>query len=97
MPDRTIGLTPEIQTLLDEVYRGADASAAKDYLNKYIWVALWQHVNKLVSDKPSVENMMEHRASIKACLRMAQDLRLEMTSAKHASEKLKELYDRSTI
>ena len=93
--ERTIGVTPEIQGILDKIYEGADASAAKDYLNEYIWVALWSHVNKLANVDPTFENLMEQRSNIKACLRMAQDLKLEMASAKAASQKLKEIYDRA--
>lgn len=89
---RTSGLDAETQGLLDEIYKGADASAAKEYLNKYIWVAIWGHVQALCKCEPRLENLLEHRAALKSCMNLAHDLNLRIINTQAASDKLRELY-----
>lgn len=96
-PDRTRGLDPRIQEMLDEVYKGADASSAKQFLDKYIWAKIWGHVMAIANCKPEMSELLHHRASIKAALVMAQDLNLEIANAKAASDRLRHLYDAKKI
>src|SRR5689334_4910017 len=90
--ERTIGFDQEIQAALDTIYAGADASSAKEFLDKYIWTKLWNHVRFLCTCKPTLEELLMHREALKSCMDMAHDLNLRMKSAKYAADKLKALY-----
>lgn len=85
---------PTDQDILDASWRGRDASSGKAYVEKYIWMRLWRAVTALANCPPDLPTLLEHRSEIRAHMRMAQEMNLDIQNADAAVKRLRAMYEK---
>lgn len=84
----------DIDSLLSEIQKGADASSARTWLDKYLWLKIWQTV-RMISNVPPDQlstTLVALKYRLSELLLIAQETGLDMVNAQNAADRLKKLY-----
>lgn len=89
-----IGASPEesVETLFARARKGGGADSAREYMGGYMWARLWKAVTRIANCPPDLSTLLMYRAEIAVCMKISQEMQLDMANANVAAEKIKKLF-----
>lgn len=93
------GANPEdaAEVLLSKARKGAAAEGARGYFGDYLWARLWKAVTGVANCPPELNTMLMFRAEIHTCMKMAQDMQLDLANAEIAVKRIKALFSTKPV
>lgn len=81
-----------IENLLAKARKGAGAESGRKYIGDYLWARLWKSVTSIANCPPEINSLLMYRAEINACMKMAQEMQLDLVNAEMVTKRMKELF-----
>lgn len=85
-------VTPEILAAVALARKGAGAEGAQQYLGNKLWERLWKAITNMANCKPDLPTMMMYKSEIAVCMKLAQDMQIDIMHSREALAKVRELF-----
>lgn len=92
MVDQDQSVEDSAETLYIKARKGATAEGAQQYMGDYLWARLWRAVTSIANCPPDVNVLLQLRAEVHVCIKIAQDLQLDIANAEIALSKIKKIF-----
>lgn len=92
MADQEQSPTDSAEALLAKARRGAGADSAREYFGDYLWARLWRSITLVANCPPDLNQLLMYRSEISTCMKLAQDMQLDLVNAEVAIQKMKKLF-----
>lgn len=86
-----------VDALLAKARKGVGAEGAKEYYGGYLWARLWKSITSIANCPPDLSSLLMYRADIAVCMKIAQEMQLDMINAEVATKRMKELFSAKPI
>jgi len=83
---------PKPEDLLAQARKGAGAEGARHYLKDLLWAKMWASITQIVNCPPDLNTLLTIRADIKALMKLAQEMQIDMVQAEQAVAMLNKLF-----
>lgn len=80
------------EALLTKARKGSGAEGAREYVGDYLWARLWRSVTGIANCAPDINALLMYRAEINACMKLAQDMQIDLVNAEVAVKKIKNMF-----
>lgn len=80
------------EALLAKAKKGAGAESAQEYFGNYLWARLWKAITSVANCPPDLNSLLLYRSEIATCMKIAQDMQLDLVNAEVATAKIKQLF-----
>lgn len=88
------GAPPEdsVEALVIKATKGARAEGGRDYIGNFLWARLWQAVTRIANCPPDLNQLLMYKSEISTCMKLAQEIQLDLVNAEAAIAKVKKLF-----